>query len=315
MKSGITCAVVAMAWAVAAGGANGQEPASSFHGLGFLPDADPLGSSATAVSADGKVVVGWSRKGDGALEAIHWEDGSMTRLGTLTSGLFYGSEAYAVNADGSVIVGIADRGSGADYEYVGVRWRDNILEEVLPDSANSWISWGVNDDGSVIAGGSYNASLNPEATVWRDGVRTLLGSLPGDTSSLAHAVSADGSVIVGMSREGSTSRAVRWANGTALALDMPAGITSSEAHDVSADGSVVVGWAEGAFRWEDEVMTSLRDQPNGTFTIANGTSADGSVVVGRGEIDFTNEAVIWDRANGMRLVRDLLTDSGLERRR
>ena len=72
-----------------------------------------------------------------------------------------------------------------------------------------------------------------------------LGHLPGDQpASFASAVSADGSVIVGLHSELVTELAVRWVDGVIESLgDLPGGsfYPSSRARDVSSDGRVVVG--------------------------------------------------------------------------
>jgi probable HAF family extracellular repeat protein len=61
-------------------------------------------SSAIAISADGKTVVGTSTVSSTARHAFRWNNGIMHDLGTL-----YGdfSNAYDVSADGSVVVGAA----------------------------------------------------------------------------------------------------------------------------------------------------------------------------------------------------------------
>jgi probable HAF family extracellular repeat protein len=94
-----------------------------------------------------------------------------------------------------------------------------------------------------------------------------LGDLPGgEIRSMAKAVSADGSVVVGGSDSASGMEAYRWTLHGGMA-----GLGFDSAADVSADGSVVVG---GNVRWTlDEGMTMLP----GT---AEGVSADGSVMVG-----------------------------------
>jgi probable HAF family extracellular repeat protein len=82
-----------------------------------------------------------------------------------------------------------------------------------------------------------------------------LGTLGGD-SSLALAVSADGSVVVGWATNAAgQKRAFRWTAARGMQDLGTLGGSESEAHGVSADGSVVVGWAcnaagqPRAFRW------------------------------------------------------------------
>jgi probable HAF family extracellular repeat protein len=75
-----------------------------------------------------------------------------------------------------------------------------------------------------------------------------LGFLPGRGSdSLATAISADGSFIVGVSKSREESEAFRWHGGSMLALgDLPGGAFFSMARGVSADGTVIVGKSASA---------------------------------------------------------------------
>lgn len=126
-----------------------------------------------------------------------------------------------------------------------------------------------------------------------------LGFLPGGSLSVANAVSADGSVVVGASNE----RAFRWTQSTGM-VDL--GGDGISARGVSADGSVVVG-AMGplleAFRWTAETgMIGLGTLPGGGTTNASGVSADGSVVVGTSvehEAPGTIQAFRWTAGDGM----------------
>src|SRR5437868_2653577 len=85
-----------------------------------------------------------------------------------------------------------------------------------------------------------------------------LGDLPGGTfNSWANGVSADGSVVVGISESGSGGEAFRWTSGEGMVglgylSFLPFG-KNSFARGVSADGSVIVGDSSGqAFRWTSE---------------------------------------------------------------
>jgi probable HAF family extracellular repeat protein len=94
-------------------------------------------------------------------------------------------------------------------------------------------------------------------------------------------------------------------------------ILISGANAVSADGSVVVGFTsdpsgQTAFRWnENEGMVGLY------YDIAGGNaldvSADGSVIVGQIGIGLVDGiAIIWDEANGVRRVHDVLVQLGVD---
>jgi len=113
---------------------------------------------------------------------------------------------------------------------------------------------------------------------------TDLGNL-GGTYSVASAVSADGSVIVGDSRDGNGDfRAFKYTGSTMTDLGTLGG-TFSSARAVSADGSVIVGDSRDgngdfrAFKYTGSTMTDLGNL-GGTFSSARAVSADGSVIVG-----------------------------------
>ena len=125
-----------------------------------------------------------------------------------------------------------------------------------------------------------------------------LGSLPGNTHPIflsgAHAVSADGSTVVGVSESSSGREAFRWtAGGGMVGLgDLPGGAFNSDAQGVSGDGLVVVGdgvstsMPREAFRWTSGTgMVGLGLLPGGDLgspdeSVAQAISSDGLVIVG-----------------------------------
>jgi cysteine-rich repeat protein/probable HAF family extracellular repeat protein len=122
---------------------------------------------------------------------------------------------------------------------------------------------------------AYSAHANPTFTP--------LGFLSDDTQSVARAVSADGSTVVGSSsgHNGSNARAFVWTRATGM---VGIGSTSqSEAYHVSADGSVVVGQFESrAFRWTHATGLQLISGtgPGVLGAVAHDVSADGSIIIG-----------------------------------
>lgn len=147
------------------------------------------------------------------------------------------------------------------------------------------------------------------------GVATItgLGDLAGGSfRSEAHALSADGTTVVGIATSASGPQAFRWTAETGIVGlgDLPGGAFNSMAKAVSADGSVVVGRAttaagRQAFRWTaSEGLVQLGALPGAPFEgEANDVSADGSVIVGSAagapgaEIGY--EAFRWTAAEGM----------------
>ena len=138
-----------------------------------------------------------------------------------------------------------------------------------------------------------------------------LGVLHAGDGSEAHAVSADGSVVVGSSGVGLAREAFRWttAGGLVGLGDLPGGAVLSVATGVSANGKVVVGFSESqsgreAFMWSEETgMVGLGDLPGGLFgSEAGAVSADGSTVVGGAQSSVGPRAFIWTAASGMQAL-------------
>ena len=123
--------------------------------------------------------------------------------------------------------------------------------------------------------------------------------LSGSYLSTANAVSADGSIVVGMAVENDVGVAFQWdaANGMRSIPEAPGIITPIQAYGVSADGSTIVGTGSStsgseAFRWTaGGVMVGLGDLLGGSFaSSANGVSPDGTTIVGRGTGPSGSEA-------------------------
>ena len=137
-----------------------------------------------------------------------------------------------------------------------------------------------------------------------------LGDLSGGFfSSYGHAVSADGSAVVGYSNSASGNRAFRWtAAGGMVNLDSSVGGGYSQALGVSADGSTVVGFSlvsQGtrSFRWtEAEGMVFVPEFPGASpsyHSTGRAVSADGSVVVGGCCTSIGGTSYRWTEATGM----------------
>jgi probable HAF family extracellular repeat protein len=150
---------------------------------------------------------------------------------------------------------------------------------------------------------------------------TPLGDLPGGSfSAEPYAVSADGSVVVGIGNSASGAEAFRWTSGTGMQGlgDLPGGTFYSVAYGVSGDGSTVIGRgliASGseAFRWTSGTgMQGLGDLPGSGFnSTARGVSGDGSTIVGYGVSASGYEAFRWTSGTGMQRLWDVLIAAGV----
>lgn len=293
---------------------------AAFEGLGFLPTG--TSSSASAISGDGRTIVGGSQG-----SAFVWtRDTGMIRLGHLPGGAS-SSRATAVSDNGLVVVGTSPNAAG-DQGFVwtvddGMRPLNALLAEyglALPNWYSSYVT-GVSADGKAITG--YGASSSgPEAFRLSPDSLIGLGDLPGGfTASYGNAISSDGSTVVGYSSTSFGNAQFRWTEGSGMQNLVPAGKSGNRATAVSADGSVVVGntpteFAGGhAFRWTDEtgsqLLTTTELQPWSSYAFA--VSADGAVVAGQMNTTASSavEAFVWTEGTGYVRISDALERSGI----
>lgn len=235
--------------------------------LGGLQARDG-GSWASAVSADGSVIVGTlTRPTDqypGAMEeAFRWtKEAGPQSLGDLPEGDNSGDalaerllRATGVSADGSVIVG-HDLKHGEAFRWSkggGMRGLGR-----LPGGAQSW-AFAVSADGATIVGASTTSVQDEQQAVrWttEGGIESLGKLSDGDSMSIAHDVSENGAVIVGVATGEKGPQAFRWKKEVGMVGlgALPEGYGRSSAAAVSADGSVIVGYIAGdagykAVRW------------------------------------------------------------------
>jgi probable HAF family extracellular repeat protein len=286
---------VACCAAILFGAGSGLITASEFIALGQ--------PSASAVSADGSVVVGtsdgsaWRWTAETGFQQLTDEDGDV---------IFH---ARGVSSDGSVIVGWV-----GDWESrEAAKWSDEsgIVRLGLPGGALSSAS-GVSDDGSVIAGYSYSTDPVVQAFRWTaaNGIE-LLGVPEGFTRSMAGGVSADGSIITVrtdiLQGDDNDWGAWLWTDESELEYLGQGLIT-----DMTPDGSVVVGYFAPSspldghnFRWTRE--TGMAILPFDTDTFYAECSPDGSVIYGP-KMHYQDNlgAFMWDEENGIRDFRDVL---------
>lgn len=306
--------------------------------LGGLPGGavgDPnQPSTVSALTPDGKIIVGSAFNAAGHEEAFRWEARAMTGLGFLSGGGSAPSSfAQAVSRDGRVVAGMS---SNAQDQLEPFRWENGTMQGLSFLGGGGTLHWarlaGMSADGSVVAGTSSTAVDGMGGFIWRGGVMQDIGALhnAGTRSAWteARALSADGQVVVGRSSNAlGRPEAFRW-RGTMQGLGyLDGGGTNpwSSAELVNHDGSVVAGQSSNrlgqmeAFRWTAaQGMQGLGFlDPATTYPFAQSNpvamTPDGSVIVGwnRSVATGSNEAFIWtDRAN-MRAVKTVLGDAGV----
>jgi len=209
-----------------------------------------VGSVGSGVSGDGNVVTGYSFDVNFNTSAFRWTSGGgMQSIGTLPGGT--SSEGRKVSRDGSTIIGIAGTPQGDR----AITWTESggmqSLGLLSPgDSGSS--AWGVNANGTVVAGSSGS-----NAVIWINGVVQNIGMLPGATNAIAYTLSDDGSLVGGYSFFGNEATATLWSQ-TLGTVDLNAylptigvdltGWELDYTRDISADGTTIVG--DGLFNGE-----------------------------------------------------------------
>jgi uncharacterized membrane protein len=153
----------------------------------------------------------------------------------------------------------------------------------------------VNADGKVVVGRIapadkfFNNLVLTNPFIWsaERGIQTM-GPYPGTTTStVAEAISADGTTVVG---DSSRPQPFEW---TTAGYAPFVGLDSIE--DASADLTVAVGYAGGAAaRWANGATTPLVDPTAPTVQLSPvAVSADGSTVVG----SMASQAFVWKGGN------------------
>lgn len=279
-------------------------------------------TSASAVSADGSVVVGQSVAS--TLEggrAFRWTtNGGFEQLTDSRS------FANGISADGTTIIGsIGEHGSTRAF-----RWTEagGLVELGMLDGEASADAYDVSADGAVIVGRSVDPGNIFTAVRWTgDGGVESLGTLEGGNASVAYGVSGNGLVIVGASRSGTSGpwmEAFRWTEaGGMVELGKLNNSDESQARAASHDGSVIVGWArdgqsqlQTAIRWTEAAgVESLGMLNDGNLSLAYDVSDDGLVIVGSaadGADNNTRRGFRWTEDSGMQTVEDWLRDAGAD---
>lgn len=158
-----------------------------------------------------------------------------------------------LSADGEYLAGRSSTGD------VGALWSNTLegLVELTPPS--EWLSWGIDalsDDGRVFVGSGRvdNTNVQP-AYMWKDGTFSTLPKLPGADYNNVGAISANGSVVVGLSGTNAVQRAFIWdetkgirtvlAETVARGLELPVDLELTTVDFLSDDGTILVGWVYG----------------------------------------------------------------------
>ncbi len=280
-------------------------PTPSFTLLGDLPGGAFM-SRATAVSADGSTVVGYSTSTavdpNGGHEAFRWKAGQMLGLGAPTQGPGKFSRATGVNWDGSRIVGDS-RPLDLDRPFL---WENGSLTGAFFEES---IAGQMSDNGHFAVHSQYGHTIWSAIVVPSGGyfnIPMLTGGDPFQVGVRALGISSDGLAAFGKSSVAAgQERAIRWKLGEgSYPVPLLAGCTRNEITAISGNGNIAVGVCEAdnlspqVFRWTSG--TGTLPFPGGIAAIA--MSDDASVMI--------SEDSIWDQANGTRSIQTYFDSLG-----
>ena len=235
-------------------------------------------SYADGINASGQVS-GWSTAADGDWNAIVSSGGVMQDLGTLNLSPY--SFASAINDSGET-VGWNQQTIGYNQAFVfasGVM--QNLGLSAIPLSIVSE-ALGINNNGDIVGLSSFSGDAPPVAFLYRGGVVTNLGTLPGGSESEAIGVNATDQVVGTSYTSAGVPLAFLYSNGVMQNLGTLGG-TQSQANAINDAGEVVgisttSGGASHAFVYINGVMQDLGTLLGASTSAANGINASGEVV-------------------------------------
>jgi probable HAF family extracellular repeat protein len=254
-----------------------------------LPTASGGGRN---LSRDGLCAVGYQDAGFFTpFHALRWTAATGPRdLGTLGGGQSFGTDT---NQDCSVVVGYSEiAGGGGQHAF---RWTSvgGTMEDLnlLAGTSGPSRALGVSSNGNVIVGDSTFGGTFPRAFRWAGSTFTELVS--NTVPSLATAVSADGTVVVGKIGTSTASSAFRWTIQNPVAqLIAPLGTDKTAAATaVSDNGKIVVGISHPDFLDYQDIVTGWNQGKAFRWTQATGTQELGQVLSGSG-IDMTGITLV-----------------------
>lgn len=180
-------------------------------GLRSLQGEEGTGTKATAISADGLTVVGWSENpGDGVRRPALWRNGNGPHL---ILGKGRAGEATNVSLDGRVVVGQAILGGLSPQAFTWTEGAEAVsLGTLRGRPTDPSLALAVSDDGKVVGWSGDALWGEQEAFLWtsRRGMMSLEQLLleqgvavpDGIVLTSALDISGDGTTVVGVGRDG-----------------------------------------------------------------------------------------------------------------
>ncbi len=286
---------------------------SSVQGLGILPSQlFSIPATASSVGGGGGVLVGTGVASSGVQTGLIRTGGVLTPLVPLAGA--NSTVVSSVSDDGRVIVGFC-LGGGVPRAFRRV---DGVMLDLgLPPAPNASFPRpaGLSADGLVVAGivATGSGGLQTRGWRWTQQGYSLVGLLPGGTSTYVRGLSADGTTLVGEADSAGQWLAITWdATGGTRALPSP-DEAACVARGVNGDGTVVVGTTGpvGAVRgvaWVNRSVTVLPPLDATDATWEASTVAAGADVIGG---ESGGRACLWSIGYGrVMAVEDLLAARG-----
>lgn len=274
--------------------------------IGWLP-----GDFASIAIADNNqgAIVGMSYTTSTTYQGFLWQNGTMSKLGTLGGGQV---EPLSINSS-DMVTGKASVAGGAFHAFI---WQNGVMTD-LGTLAGGTTSVGeaINDSG-VVAGFATDSAGNDHAALWTNGQMTELPSLTGFTVSFANSENSKG-WVVGEANNGTGEVAVLWANGAIYNLNsfLPAntGWILGDATSINDHGQVIgIGTDGGQLTgFELTLPTSLTLTSTTAVNEFNGGQLTGPVAISDSAVSV---AANIDGLQALAAKGDLgsiaLTDSG-----
>jgi uncharacterized membrane protein len=289
--------------------------AQSFEFIPPLPGTS--GARATAISADGRYVIGACDAPPQQVgsTAYRWLVGAPAAENLNIPSIYIHQEPNCLTAIGNVISGQV-RTETTDR---GFRWAATGAFAIYGSvpGTNASLVYGLSTTGQIATGISYNTTTGAgQPFRWVSGqIMTGIGNLPGGNLGVGLAISGDGATIVGSSGTVSLQRAFRWtAAGGMQALPLLPGTTESAATAISADGLVIAGRSGSQpFRWTAPGgLQSLGQLPGMWGHEPKAASADGSVIVGVASNSIGETfGFVWTPAAGIQRIESFLQARGI----
>ena len=275
----------------------------------------------SGVSPDGSIIVGQAITVTGMRAFTGTRTGTWTYLNDLPGGGEAGGAGGVAN--GGIVAGWGRSvASGANSE--AAKWVGGVPQPLgdLPGGILNSSAYGISADGAIVVGAGRTNNTNgygskPAVFTPTGPIELVYGGLPVHDGA-ATDVSAAGDIVIGTVDPQQTGQnaGFRWteAGGMTLLKNHNGNIFGSRAHGISSDGTTIVGESlSKAVYWKNtESPVDLGTFLNSSSNVALDASGDGSRIVGYGFPTSGQHAFIWDQANGIRSLKAVLTEMGLD---